>query len=82
MSDPKQSDRVRAFLADILALEQRHGLTLGHEDGHGAFEVSEGGDGENAWLNGAADCTPEGRRLYRSWRDEIAAASLARRGSK
>lgn len=53
---------IDAFLAEIQAVCVRHGLSLGHEDGQGAFEVH-AYDGRLAeWLSYAHDARiPEGR---------------------
>lgn len=34
-----EDSRVDAFLAELVEVSRRHGMTLGHEDGHGSFIV-------------------------------------------
>lgn len=34
-----ESDRIDAFVADIVATCKKHGLSISHEDGHGGFIV-------------------------------------------
>lgn len=50
-----ENPRIDAFLAEIETVCEKHGLSISHEDGHGAFEVvdyEEGGGVEAAF-----DCT-------------------------
>lgn len=66
-----QSDIVKAFLAEIIAVCRKHKLYLSHQDGHGAFQVERlGPTGERPkdwmpsynlenWLGGAEDMTTE-----------------------
>ena len=48
-----QRPDVDAFLADIEAVCRKHGLSIGHEDGHGSFIVGPFDQGEVEWLLGA-----------------------------
>lgn len=44
---------VDAFIEDVIAVYRKHGLTIAHEDGHGAF-IIEGLDEHNErWLRDA-----------------------------
>lgn len=56
-----ENPAIDAFLLDVLAVCERHGMALSHEDNHGAFEVvsAEQGMKINArqWLLDAHDCT-------------------------
>jgi hypothetical protein len=49
---------VDAFIEEILSVCERHGLSIGHEDGHGAFEISPYHNAFNQWLR-AAHWRPE-----------------------
>ena len=48
-----RSPRADRFLADILAVCRKHGLALGHEDIHGAFEVLPYSTEAVQWLDSA-----------------------------
>lgn len=56
MFERDQSPQVKAFLADLVALYDKHGLALSHEDGHGAFIVVK--DDRRVYPNGFS---------YRRW---------------
>ena len=43
-------DKMKAFLADIIIVCSRHGLSLSHEDGHGAFIVQDYSEKNIEWL--------------------------------
>lgn len=47
------SAEVEAFLSEIVAICRKHGLSLAHEDHHGAFEVHEFSEENVAWLTAA-----------------------------
>ena len=49
--------KIDAFLAEIEEVCKRHGLSIGHEDGHGAFEIHDYESVETGWLESAHDCT-------------------------
>jgi hypothetical protein len=50
---------IDAFLSDIVAVCKKHKLSLSHEDGHGAFEVTRYDDNKSEWLLAAHDATDE-----------------------
>lgn len=54
--DKEQSPEVKAFIADIVALYDKHGFALSHEDGHGAFIIVK--DDKKTYPNGFS---------YRRW---------------
>ncbi len=53
--DNDRSPECLAFLADYLALCKKHGLALGHEDGHGSFLVERGENADPEWAAGASE---------------------------
>lgn len=54
-SDFVEDPRVDDFIADIVTVCIKHGMTIGHEDGHGAFLVHLKFDPANVtWLQHAA----------------------------
>jgi hypothetical protein len=52
-----ESAKVDAFLADVLEVCKKHGLSISHEDGHGAFEIVAYNDYYVEWLSNAHDAT-------------------------
>lgn len=58
----KDNPRTRAFLDAIVALSREHGLSLSHEDGHGAFMVEPFDERNADWLMAAFDETDGGAR--------------------
>lgn len=50
-SDPK----VDAFIAEILAVCEKHGMSIGHEDTQGAFIVMDYWGSNVEWLQDAHD---------------------------
>jgi len=58
---PIENAKIDAFLAEVWAVCERHGLAISHEDGHGAFEIVSIDDGNRAWLMDARDCTREAK---------------------
>jgi hypothetical protein len=48
---------VDAFIEEVLAVCARHGFSLSHEDGHGAFEVVAHDEDYADWLRNAHDAT-------------------------
>jgi len=53
VSNPK----VEAFLNEVVEVCKRHGLSIGHEDGHGAFRVEDYDETNTEWLLDAIDET-------------------------
>lgn len=51
------SDKVKKFIEDILAVYEKHGLSISHEDGHGSFEIEEYNQHNEDWLRAAKDLT-------------------------
>jgi hypothetical protein len=50
---------IDAFLDEICAICRKHNMALGHEDGHGAFQVSRGVDEDDLdWLRAAHRLRP------------------------
>ena len=52
-----ESPKVDAFLAEVRAVCERHGMAISHEDGQGAFEIVSLNEEVLAWLWAAHDCT-------------------------
>lgn len=53
-TDKTKLDKVEAFLADILAVYEKHKMSLGHEDNHGSFLIEKLSKENTDWLNAAA----------------------------
>lgn len=45
---------IEAFLDDIEAVCRKHGFSIGHEDGHGGFEIEPLSDSNIEWLRNAS----------------------------
>ena len=46
-------DNVRAFLVEIFSVCEKHGISIEHEDGHGAFILREYNESACEWLGNA-----------------------------
>lgn len=53
-SERVENPKVDAFLAEILDVCRRHGLSISHEDSHGGFLVTPFDESTAAWLNDAS----------------------------
>ena len=45
-----ESKKIDDFLIEIAAVCRKHGYSIGHEDGHGAFEIEDLNTGDIEWL--------------------------------
>lgn len=36
-----QTPKITAYIEEVLAVGQKHGFSITHEDGHGAFEITD-----------------------------------------
>lgn len=52
-------DKVIAFLDEVIELGKRQGLSISHEDVHGAFIVRPFNEDDAEWLMAAQDYTAE-----------------------
>jgi hypothetical protein len=50
-----RSPEALAFLAEIEAVMQRHGIEIEHEDGHGVFVLRWAKDGGSSWVCDASE---------------------------
>lgn len=50
-----RSKKAIAFLNELAEVCKRHGLSLGHEDSHGGFEVLTWNEHCDKWLRAAAE---------------------------
>ena len=46
---------VDAFLEEVLEVCRKHRMSIGHEDGHGAFVVEDFNESDADWLRSAHD---------------------------
>lgn len=53
----KENKRVDEFIEEVLVLCKKRGFSIGHEDGHGAFEIETFSEYNAEWLRSAADAT-------------------------
>lgn len=52
-----ENAKIDAFLAEVIEVSKKHGLSISHEDAHGAFEVKEFSESSADWLMNAHDVT-------------------------
>ena len=52
-----ENEKIDEFLAEVIEVSRKHGLSLGHEDGHGVFLVHKFSQDNVEWLMHAADET-------------------------
>jgi hypothetical protein len=48
---------VDAFLAEVVEVCRKHGMSISHEDGQGAFQVRDFNEPDAEWLKEATDKT-------------------------
>ena len=46
-------DKMTAFFQDIIEVYRKHGLSISHEDGHGAFIIEPYSEANVEWLKDA-----------------------------
>ncbi len=56
-NDERRNKRVDAFLKAVSEVCKQHGLSISHEDRHGAFVIREMDADNLKWLNAAYDGT-------------------------
>jgi hypothetical protein len=49
----RRTPATEAFIADIVSVYRKHGLSIGHEDNHGAFEIDDYHEVNVDWLQNA-----------------------------
>ncbi len=49
-----ESAEVDAFIEEVIAVSKKHGFSIGHEDGHGAFVISRYSEDDSDWLRDAS----------------------------
>lgn len=52
-----ENAKVDAFLEEIVAVCQKHGMSISHEDGHGSFLIEKYSEMTRDWLLDAHDET-------------------------
>lgn len=52
-----ESAKIDAFIEEVLDVCKKHGFSIGHEDGHGAFEIEKFNESSSSWLRNAHDVT-------------------------
>jgi hypothetical protein len=52
-----QTDKTKQFLAEVVEVCRKHGLSIAHEDEHGAFVVKPYSEGYAEWLLDAVEDT-------------------------
>ncbi len=53
--DHIQSKSADDFLEEVIGVCRKHGISIGHEDNQGAFEIRTFSEDDAEWLMGAAD---------------------------
>lgn len=49
----KSDENIKNFIDDIIKVYKKHGMSISHEDGHGAFEIEKYSDYNINWLKEA-----------------------------
>jgi hypothetical protein len=57
MTNTKDRTAVDAFLAEVIEVCRKHGMSISHEDGWGAFQVRNFSESDADWLKEATDKT-------------------------
>lgn len=52
-----ENEKIDAFLAEVIEISRKHGLSIGHEDSHGGFLVHKFSQDNADWLMAAGDET-------------------------
>jgi hypothetical protein len=55
--DKIENKKIDAFIEEVIAVSKKHGFSISHEDGHGAFEIEKFSESNASWLRHAADET-------------------------
>lgn len=50
-----ENEKIDAFLAEVIEVSKKHGLSIGHEDNHGGFLVQKYSQDNADWLLQASD---------------------------
>jgi len=53
----KDTPEVDVFIEDVLSVCRKHGFSISHEDGNGAFVIEKFNEADSDWLRAAADDT-------------------------
>lgn len=56
-----ENEKVDKFLQEIADVCRKHGYSISHEDGHGAFEIEDFSESNVEWLMAAADNTTDSK---------------------
>lgn len=56
-ADYRENPAVDRFLEEVVEVCRKHGMSIGHEDGHGAFQVEPLEESSLSWLMSASDLT-------------------------
>lgn len=55
--DNIENKKIDAFIEEVIAVSKKHGFSISHEDGHGAFEIEKFSESNTSWLRHAHDAT-------------------------
>ena len=58
-SEEGENLKIDAFIAEIIEVSKKHGLSISHEDAHGAFEIENYDEENSKWLLYANDRTSD-----------------------
>ena len=53
----KQSNQVKVFIKDIIAIYKLHAMSISHEDSQGAFKIMDLSQENINWIKAASDVT-------------------------
>ena len=54
-----ENEKIDTFLSEVVSVCRKHGLSIGHEDSQGAFQVMPFKEEYAEWLMAAADATED-----------------------
>ena len=61
---------IRQFLDEVMAVCRKHGLSIAHEDDHGAFMIRAFNESDAEWLNDASIYVDLNLGIEKEWRKQ------------
>lgn len=64
LNEYKENKEVDNFIREIIEVCKKHGMSISHEDDHGAFEIVKYNDSDAKWFSDAIDATSREIAIY------------------